>query len=312
MVKNHIKGFWKWFWIAMAGIILAAIWYFVITFGLSSYYEKQGNSNYHKEKYERAIDAYETAITFTPNTARLYNSLGYTHYMLYEDEKAINAYNHALELEPESVDVNYNLGLLYYEKKEYKKSLNYYNRVLEIKPNDSETLYMVGMLYVEQDNFKEAIKNYEKLIISDPKHPYVYNALANAYSSISENEKAKALYLKHIEMFPEDYIGYTNLYELQLTANKLFDEELKVVYISSFKEDKNAFIAYEMLKILEDISKGKKIDMELWKEKYKEISFGEWRFNKLDTWVDSFEESQRKDKLKEALEIFKSHKVEKN
>jgi len=312
MVKKHIEGFWKWFWIAMAGVILAVIWYFVITFGLSSYYEKQGNSNYYNEKYEHAIDAYETALTFTPSNVRLYNVLGYTYYMNYNDEKALTVFAKGLELEPANSDINFNMGLMYYNKKEYKKALGFYHKVLEVKPNDSGTYYMIGMIHDGEEQYAEAIKSYEKLMMLDPEHEYVYNALANAYSSLNQNEKAEELYLKHIEKFSNDYIGYTNLYELQLTENKPFDEIIKIAYIERFSEDKNAFIAYDMLKILEDISKGKTVDIEAWKETYHETSLGGWRFHKLEAWVDRFDEGQQKEKLKEAIAIFKSHEIEEN
>jgi len=310
MEKKYIGGFWKWFWIIMAGFVLVTIWYFLITFAMSFYYEKEGNQFYHKKKYAQAIDSYTLAIKYNDKEVRLYNSLGYTYYVDYKDDRAIEVFYNGLELDPEHTNINYNLGLLFYAQKKYEKSIKYYNKVLEITPNDTRLLYTIGTVYDTKNDFESSLKIYKQILKIDSKHPYVHNSLGNVYSSLNKNEKAKKFYLQHIAMFPNDYLGYTNLYELVLTENKVFDSELESAYVLQFNEDKNVFIAYAMLKILEGISKGKKVDISSWQNKYENIALGRWRFNKLDKWIDSFSEGAIKVDLKKAIEVFKAHKIE--
>ena len=63
-----------------------------------------------------------------------------------------------------------------------------------------------------------------------------------------------------------------------------------------------------MLKILQNIAQNKKANLQEWKEKYKDVSLGGWGFNELDSWVTKIDESEKKRKVKEALEVFKAHK----
>lgn len=310
MVKENISGFWKWFWIVLAGMILSIIWYFVITFGISRYYTEKGNRYYYKQKYDKAIDAYETALKFDSENADVYNSLGYTYYMDYNDTQALDYYNKALAIEPKHINALYNKGTVFSVLKEYEKAHKSFNKVLEITPNAIGILYTIGTVYDAQNDFESSLKIYKQILEIDSTHPYVHNSLGNVYSSLNQNEIAEEFYLQHIKMFPNDYVGYTNLYELMLTQNKIFDSELKSTYMAQFNKDKNAFISYEMLKVLEDTSKGKKVDISSWQDKYKDISLSGWKFNKLDEWVDSFTEGAMKVELKNEIEIFKLHKVE--
>jgi len=65
--------------------------------------------------------------------------------------------------------------------------------------------------------------------------------------------------------------AYVNLFELQLTQNQPFDSELETHYIQRFSKDKKSFIHYQMPKILEDIVEGPSVDIEEWRQKYREV-----------------------------------------
>jgi len=64
------------------------------------------------------------------------------------------------------------------------------------------------------------------------------------------------------------------------------------------------FIYYEMLKILQDITHNKKVNLEQWKQRYRGVEMG-WNFDILDKWIDGFDEGEVKERLCEAIAFFK-------
>jgi len=106
---------------------------------------------------------------------------------------------------------------------------------------------------------------------------------------------------------------YINLFILQLIQNKPFDQKLEKKYIELFQNKKEFFIYYEMLKILQDITHNKKVNLEQWKQKYRGVEMG-WDFDILDEWIDGFDgfdgfdEGEVKERLREAIGVFKGHR----
>ena len=309
MAKEHISGFWKWFWIALAGVILATIWYFIITFGIASYYETEGNTYYYEEDYKKAIDAYKTSLKFNNNSAIVYNSLGYTYYMDYNDTEAKRAYFKALEIDPNNENATYNLGTLYYKQKEYDKALNRYMKVLEQLPNDIGTLYMVATIYQNKGEYKKAIEYLKKIVRLNPNSRGIYNLMGVAYSYNGQIEEAYSAFMKNIENNPQDdYIGYVNLFELELSQNIAFNKDLEEKFLEYYSDDMEAMMTYEMLKNLQKIAQGNSVDMRAWEKKYEGNTLNGWDFHTLERWLETIEDKSIKAKLKEAIEIAKLHR----
>ena len=59
-----------------------------------------------------------------------------------------------------------------------------------------------------------------------------------------------------------------------------------------------------MLKILQDITHNKKVNLEQWKQKYRGVEMG-WDFEMLYEWIDGFDEGEIKKRLREAIAFFK-------
>ena len=103
-------------------------------------------------------------------------------------------------------------------------------------------------------------------------------------------------------------MAYSNLFELQLTQNQSFNKELETKYIELFANQKNTFIKYEMLKILQDIVNDKEVKINSWRAKYRGVDLGGWSFDELDMWIGEIKDSKIKNRLMEAVEVFKKHK----
>ena len=125
---------------------------------------------------------------------------------------------------------------------------------------------------------------------------------------LKEYNKAIESYKKSIKINPKKDMAYSNLFELQLTQNQSFNKELETKYIELFANQKNTFIKYEMLKILQDIVNDKEVKINSWRAKYRGVDLGGWSFDELDMWIGEIKDSKIKNRLMEAVEVFKKHK----
>ena len=87
--------------------------------------------------------------------------------------------------------------------------------------------------------------------------------------------------------------------------NRPFTENLEEEFIKKFKDDKESFILYSHLKILEDIILEKEVDLEEWEAIYDGVKFREWEFNILEHWINGYENEDIEINLLEALACFK-------
>ena len=163
------------------------------------------------------------------------------------------------------------MGIAYDKQKEYDKAIEAYQKALEINPNDDTTYYNMGIAYGNQEEYDKAIETYQKAL----------------------------------EINPKRKSAYTNLFELQLMHNQTFTDEMR--FRELFHNDKNEFIIYEMLKILQAIAMQStyELSLETWGQKYEGLKY-KWGWNEIDSWLNRMEEGELKIRLLEAVAFFKA------
>jgi len=138
--------------------------------------------------------------------------------------KAITEYEATLKYNPGMTQANRFLGESY--KQLYKpgidtplnkelevKTLDALNKALEIEPNNKDIIYSLGDMYDKLRNFDEAEKLYLRIIELEPEDMSNYYVVAEFYKRYSgENKeiakKAESMYLRRIETDPENPQGY--------------------------------------------------------------------------------------------------------
>jgi len=264
---------------------------------LSAYYEKE---------YKEAIKYSKLIISHTPSFSA-YNNLGRAYSGLGENNKAMNSYIKGLELSPNNYIAYYNMGISYGKLGEHEKAITLYEKAIEINPKYDPAYYNMGNMYSNLEKYALAIESYKKAIEINPKKDEAYNNMGNAYGKLEKYEEAISSYEKAIEINPKDDGAYANLFEIELIGNKPFRKELESKYIKFFKEEKEIFIQYELLKILSQINDGIKVDTDKWLENYKEQNLTGWSFDELINWANT-KNSPIKENLLEAIEVFKTKK----
>ena len=114
-----------------------------------NYYLKQANRYYQDEVYRRAIEAYETALSYNPELKLSYIYLGTSYSQVYrpmkdtdrnreDGAKAEEYLLKAKEYEPDREEVIIALGDLYDKMGNFEKAEEYYRMILEKKRSEFE------------------------------------------------------------------------------------------------------------------------------------------------------------------------------
>jgi tetratricopeptide (TPR) repeat protein len=92
--------------------------------------------------------------------------MGIIFYLKGEDEKAMEAFNKALSINPNHIGSHIHLGTLYKKKGQMEKGIESYQKALTIDPHHGETHYNLGLLYEQVGNRELAVLHYQQFIQS--------------------------------------------------------------------------------------------------------------------------------------------------
>ncbi len=138
--------------------------------------------------------------------------------------KAITEYEATLKYNPGMTQANRFLGESY--KQLYKpgvdtplnkelevKTLEALNKALEIEPNNKDIIYSLGDMYDKLRKYDEAEKLYLRIIELEPEDMSNYYVVAEFYKRYSADnkdiaKKAESMYLRRIETDPDNPQGY--------------------------------------------------------------------------------------------------------
>ena len=136
-----------------------------------------------QEKYEEAINAYDKALKYNPNSkAVLYNKI-LALQQLNEYEEAFAISEKLIQLDPNDADYWYQNGYMYYKLKNNEEALKSFKRTLELDPNSKRTYYMMGEIMQNQNDYRDyeqAIVYYEKALEIDPDYKHAQYSLERA------------------------------------------------------------------------------------------------------------------------------------
>lgn len=155
-----------------------------------------------EKKYAEAIAKYEEAVKLNPAMYLLHGEIGNFYLQMNQPDKAIESYKKVLEKEPANQSARLAVVSALLEKKdlaEAKKMLEGLDLNTITNPN---TIYEIGVRFYNAQETQEAIKYWEKAVTMDPKMVDAYVQLGAAYVSVGQNDKAKQMLQKAIELAP--------------------------------------------------------------------------------------------------------------
>ena len=166
-------------------------------------YYHRGNTSYEKGDYDRAIEAYNTAIILNPTFSEAYFNRGLCHYNLKNFDKAIADYSKSAELDPKNPVIYNNRGDAHYRKQDFNTAIEDYERALTLNPKYLKAFYNRGLAYACLQDYEKAVEDFTEVIKLNPNFSEAYHIRGLAYDYLNQLDKAIADYDKAIELNPD-------------------------------------------------------------------------------------------------------------
>ncbi|MBM3248509.1 MAG: tetratricopeptide repeat protein [Candidatus Omnitrophica bacterium] len=149
-----------------------------------------------KISWDKAINAYKTAIAFEPEFQFLRDHIIDKLYEYKEEialaEDAIKEYEEIVEMCPSAQ--NYlALGKIYF-KKDKEKATVFYNKAIGSNPNLPDAYYGIGLIFAGNGKYKEAVESLRKALELDSGNNRYHDALCLAYLASKDFESALGEY----------------------------------------------------------------------------------------------------------------------
>ena len=140
--------------------------------------------------------------------AHAFFSIGYLLYYGNRPEKAISAYDTAITLKPDFWEASYNLGIARYDLKQHTEAIINFNKAIELKHNFASAYYNRGILKSELKDCERAIADFDKAIALGFNSAEVYCHRASAKALLGEHDAAVSDYDKVIKLKPDFVEAY--------------------------------------------------------------------------------------------------------
>ena len=218
--------------------------------------------------YEKAIDAYQYAITIDEKFDYAYRNMGDAYIRIRKYKDAIEVLERVLELsKPEEV-IFEAIGHCYEKLKNYAQARFYYRKASHLNPEESKLLYKIAWTYFNEKQWTSAIRQLDLALRIQRMNP-VYNLL------LGECKMQNGLFKDAIQHFsdvvlvrPRNSSGWEALIRCLYTT-EFWDEALEQVDAAlKITNDKPLFLFYKSA-ILFRAGKSKEAILQLEKAMYK-------------------------------------------
>ena len=168
-------------------------------FQAKEWFDKGHQHGLNKE-YDKAIEAYTSAIALDPNYAAAYYNRGNAYKNKGQYDRAIEDYNKAIALDPNLAYAYHNRGTAYSDKGQYDRAIEDYNKAIALDPNLAYAYYNRGLAYYNKGQYDRAIEDYNKAIALDPNLAYAYYNRGLAYYNKGQYDRAISDYQKACDL----------------------------------------------------------------------------------------------------------------
>lgn len=120
-------------------------------------------------------------------------------------QRALAIYSEAHFKVPQSQEILFKMGYVLTEQERYDEALQRYKDALELNEDNSALHQAIASLYRKMAQFEKAKEHLEISLKIDSKNPITYYNYGNLLVDMQENESAKEMYVKALEL-DEDFI----------------------------------------------------------------------------------------------------------
>jgi len=179
----------------MAAVIIFSLLLFLnnLKTALGSYYVCRAKNHEREGHFVAALAAYDRALYFEPLQSRYYLYRGKMLEQVFSEKPIAGL--------PEEIVKSYRMAIALNEIDPYPWA-------------DLGRFYAYHAGHFDRSSLEKAEESYSKAILLDPYNPLFYNDSGNVYAHLGMTDKAKARYIKGLELFPDSPLILLNLASL--------------------------------------------------------------------------------------------------
>ncbi|MEY2538983.1 MAG: hypothetical protein QOG67_2723 [Verrucomicrobiota bacterium] len=181
------------------------------------YEEREAESSYKAEPFDRAAAFYQQALERDPNfalaAARLAESRLFHHHFVSPMSEAELAevksiVDRALSISPNLAEAHIAAGNFhYYGKKRYDDALKEFGRAIELQPNNVHALQGPAYIHRRQGQWQRAISELTKCEEVDPRDAALPANIGASYCTLREWEKARRFGWRALALDPHNFLA---------------------------------------------------------------------------------------------------------
>jgi tetratricopeptide (TPR) repeat protein len=215
-----------------------------------------------QENFPEAIDVLKDAIKANPNNAEPYHQLAYIYAKyLKKTDQAVDYANRAIALNPADIEAYQRLCEIELAAGQEQKALDALERATKVRSDDASFWTRLGKLYAavlfkpdsqpKPDELKRVNEIFKKAVENAKDNPAILKDVADYYAASQQLKEAIPLYLRVIELQPDD----ANAREKLATGFILTDQRGKAVELLEqiIREHPEKYQPYDLLaQVLDD------------------------------------------------------------
>lgn len=171
----------------------------------------RGVKYYNKKEYDKSLSVFEFLLTIVPNDSLSILNAGLSADKLKDYPKAKNYFGKLIQMKYNSPRIFNQYAIIQKTEGDTTGALETIKKGRQIFPEDLGLIIEEANIYLSTNKSKEAIEVLTIAINKDPNNAQLYYARANNYNTQKEYQKAKADYLKAIELEPSYFDAFYNL-----------------------------------------------------------------------------------------------------
>jgi len=151
----------------------------------------EGDRLFAAKEYDKAVEAYKTEVTITPDNGELRQKLGTALMLLGRDDEAVASYREAIRYKWDSQELHYNLGTLYEKKGMHDEAVVEYKQALAAAES-VDVRYRLADIYTQRGSLQQAVEQYKILLKSNPADQQLQMKLGRIYTAGGNAKEAVA------------------------------------------------------------------------------------------------------------------------
>jgi tetratricopeptide (TPR) repeat protein len=226
------------------------------------YFVNLGDIYLRTNEPEKALEAYENALTIDESVDFVHAALGDLYEYLYRQnpsdndtiEKGIQYYKEALKLNKDQSKYCSRIGDLYFDKGDFDNAITFYNKTTVLDEKDANAFANMGYSYFYKQDYPNALKLYDKALDIDKENKFALKYKGDYYRQSNQYDEAIKFYDKYLEYYPnnsEILISLSEIYSSNDPIVKNIQKALEMALLAKETNPKNYLPAIALSRIYE-------------------------------------------------------------